>query len=584
MTRYSPAMAPSLATTFGFEFEMVLAFHENDLERIMMQNNIHAEIKKDLSKAEHVALLGRLGRRKHQAASQRSHFPSWALLTNEDDPVLVLDAYELPRSGLLRSYLMEPLLIAQGALQQSGCQTEVMGPAMLYPNHNQGSATRKSSEGVQNMFHGKLDYSKWTLVNDFSLTGATKAQLLAACPGRITTKNVGSWDSFGIELVSRFFQVAEKEENIAEMSRYLAALKGPTASEDADQDLDTHCSTLKSIFAGTHVHVGFNIDSVEKLREVFPVFQHLAYILISHDDLLTQLHPPHRSGEFTQQWKDIATQTAQLDGESEDQQASRTVQASEKAWNGWQEVCSNARRMAEKLGDDGKPYWADFRTAIFDAEERVDVDILAFAQKMQEYDFRTSRLRRGYQVNWSNIVEHVAFLKGRSKKPSKPTIEFRQYACSLDAVEIQHWVDLLFAIVRAAEAKAIQTTKVQSAEPVDGDTGYADRECSKYRKNRVWQPSDLDDFLGPELLNLPDREIAYWRERYSEYGGRDSLRVFPHVEHGFRENSKDGDNEEGSSVLADDGVQLGEPGRSDKAEAFAERSNLESDMDGLDIC
>ena len=36
-TRYPPVMAPSLAITFGVEFEMVLAFHEKELVRIMRQ-------------------------------------------------------------------------------------------------------------------------------------------------------------------------------------------------------------------------------------------------------------------------------------------------------------------------------------------------------------------------------------------------------------------------------------------------------------------------------------------------------------------------------------------------------------------
>ena len=462
---------------------------------------------------------------------------------------------------------MEPVFIAQDALQQNGCQSEVVGPAKLYPNDLQGNAAHRSPAEVQHAFQEELDYSEWVLMGDYSLTGATKAQLLAACPGRITKANVGSWDSFGIELVSRIFQVADKEPSIAEMGSYLAALEGSTTSEDARQDSDTHCSTLNSVFAGTHVHIGFNINGLEEVREAFPVFQHLAYIFISHEDLLTQLHPLLRSGECTKGWTEITARIPQLDGESEDQQAERTVEASEKAWRGWREVCSNAQWMADELKTDGKTYWADFRTAIFSEEDRKEASLLSLVQMMQEYFFRTNGFWRGYHVNWSNLVGHVAFLKGRSRTPSKPTIEFRQQACSLDAIEIQHWVDLLLAIVRAAEAKAIQNTKFQTAEPVD-DAQYADRECSKYRKNREWQSSDLDDFLGPELLNLPDQEIAHWRERYSKYGGRDSLRVFPQVERGLREISEDRDGEESLSDLEDDGVHLGEPDRSDESEAF----------------
>ena len=49
----------------------------------------------------------------------------------------------------------------------------------------------------------------------------------------------------------------------------------------------------------------------------------------------------------------------------------------------------------------------------------------------------------------------------------KLIIEFRQHACCLDAEEIQHWFDLLFAIVRVAEAKVAQAMKSGGHDPVD---------------------------------------------------------------------------------------------------------------------
>ena len=66
----------------------------------------------------------------------------------------------------------------------------------------------------------------------------------------------------------------------------------------------------------------------------------------------------------------------------------------------------------------------------------------------------------------------------RNKNPTKPTIEFRQHACSLDAVELRHWVDLLFAIVGLAQNKKDQ------ASPMAQHHRYAEREGNKYPKNR----------------------------------------------------------------------------------------------------
>src|SRR2546423_14883763 len=58
--------------------------------------------------------------------------------------------------------------------------------------------------------------------------------------------------------------------------------------------------------------------------------------------------------------------------------------------------------------------------------------------------------------------------------PIKPTIEFRQHACSLDAEEIQHWFDLLFAIVRVAEVKVAQVMKSGGHDPVDRKGDFAE--------------------------------------------------------------------------------------------------------------
>jgi hypothetical protein len=124
----------------------------------------------------------------------------------------------------------------------------------------------------------------------------------------------------------------------------------------------------------------------------------------------------------------------------------------------------------------------------------------------------TATTNRGYFVNWANLSNYRF---GETEDTStKPTIEFRQHACSLDAEEIQHCVDLLFAIIRVAEAKVAQVAKSGSREPVDRKGNFAEREGSKYRINDQWHRSTIGEFSGPELLCLSRTESEYWKTRY----------------------------------------------------------------------
>jgi hypothetical protein len=71
---------------------------------------------------------------------------------------------------------------------------------------------------------------------------------------------------------------------------------------------------------------------------------------------------------------------------------------------------------------------------------RIDL----FVEMLQYHS--TATTNRGYFVNWGNLSNYR--FGETEDTPIEPTIEFRQHACSLDAGEVQHWVDLLFAIVR----------------------------------------------------------------------------------------------------------------------------------------
>ena len=121
----------------------------------------------------------------------------------------------------------------------------------------------------------------------------------------------------------------------------------------------------------------------------------------------------------------------------------------------------------------------------------------------------------GYFTNWANLVNYQ--LGETQNKPIKPTIQCRLHACCLDSDELRHWIDLLFAIIRVAEAKAQQMTKFNSQDAVDPDATFAEREGNKCRINDRWHRGTAEESCGPELLGLDAAETEYWKSRYGLY-------------------------------------------------------------------
>ena len=490
--------APRLATTFGIEFECVLAFHESELRRVLEENAIEAAIQKDLLREEHAALLGN----RKQDSFRRSHFPSWALHVPADD--LTIDKLGMCSYGRLRPYFIEPLLIAQTALERGRCTTNVVGHSS-----QRSPIIHSAPQGKLVVLRQKdIDYEQWTLTYDISVPGATSSELYRNLPHLINQRNRREWDSWGIELVSRKFEYAQKNDAFQEVSRYLSTLKGYRSGT---------CAAFDSVWAGTHVHIGINVQSPKEISQskTMRVLQHLAYILVSNEDLLTQFHPLHRSGGLSEnQACKVLSPTLRLEGETEELQAERTASAATTAHSGYKDLGSNERVLASTAQYDKgaeKLAWSDMRNILFQENLRIQplVDMLQDTKKGDSTPYR------GYFVNWVNLINYR--FSDMSNKPVKPTIEFRQHACSMDRNELRHWVDLLSAAMRVAEARAEQMTKFDSEGAVDPDSTFAEREGSKYRINHEWHQSTVEELCGPELLDVDAADIEYWKGRYELY-------------------------------------------------------------------
>jgi hypothetical protein len=494
----APDMAPKLATTFGIEFECVLAFHESELYRVLEENNIVATVRKDLLREEHTALLGDRKRDSHR----RSHFPSWGLDVPADD--LAIDKLPMYSYGRLRPYFVEPLLIAQNVLKSGQCPTNVIGytapgPPIVHSGPQDNAVLLR---------HKDIDYDQWTLTYDWSIPGATNSELSQNVSHRIDELNRREWDSWGIELVTRKFNYTQKKEAFEEISHYLSTLKG---------DQSRNWAAFESVWAGTHVHVGLDIQAPKEISQpkIMRFLQHLAYILISYEELLSQLHPIHRSSDGRDHHTNRATSpTMRLEGETEDAQAERTARAAAAAHRSHKELGSNAEFVAasaQRAKGAEMLAWSDMRDILFQEKLRID----PFIEMLQDSSAAGTRTDRAFFVNFANLSNYR--FSETKDKPIKPTIEFRQHACSLDADEMQHWVNLLFAIMRVAEARVAQTTKFRSRDAVDEKASFAEREGSKYRINGQWHRSTIEEFCGSDLLDLDRVECEYWKRRYEMY-------------------------------------------------------------------
>jgi hypothetical protein len=120
-----------------------------------------------------------------------------------------------------------------------------------------------------------------------------------------------------------------------------------------------------------------------------------------------------------------------------------------------------------------------------------------------------------------NFANLWALAKGETPwKPIKPTIEFRQHACTLDVEVVRHWVTLLEAIVKVAAKKAAQSTQHNNLTALDPTRSFAEREASKYpvlsSSSLPWPCETMNDFCV-RFLGLDDEEGYYWQARYEQF-------------------------------------------------------------------
>jgi len=422
---------------------------------------------------------------------------------------------------------MEPLLMAKERLRQMELPCNVVGWAqpdgsnpfdqelsiIPFPNQPDNVLIRKNS----------LDYSRWTVTNDDTLIGALESQIRARLLELgIDEENWRFWDSHGIELVSPIFALAKKNEALRQIETLLGALSG-------DQSM-----ILPSVWASTHVHIGFDFTNSSDIST--DLFQHLIYVLLLHEDLISKCFPRSRSGIKVEDQEpaepdilddddddpDAEFEPPQPTAEEEAEASNNFVLATEAKYTGLGNVESNLqffRDQARLEPNDSSEEARHIGNMIFTEND----DIFDLIKKVQRPDSNQSEdgpRFRGYIYNFANLW---SFAKNESNwKPIKPTVEFRQHDCTTDVDAVKHWITFLEALVRVAGEKANQTTRYNSNTSLDSSKSYSAQQRDKYPSGeaigRPWPHDNMYRFCV-SFLGLDKGEAAYWQGRYDLHVG-----------------------------------------------------------------
>jgi hypothetical protein len=517
------------AITFGIEFEFVLAFQEETLY-FMREMGAIIDILKEYDHSKQKSLLKCEEKQNNGAylGGQRL-WPSWLLRVPDDDEAIANDAVrgtsmEEPDTNRVRRYSMEPLLVAKQALSNAGLNTvQVIGwmdkrqlrahcqecedPSRVMPiDHYNTSFGQYGNDVLLRGMDPK--YDRWTLTNDYTIVPVRRSVLRDRLAARgIMDPSV--WDSYGLELITRIMKFQELEASFEEIKQHFTALRA-----------QEHVDALESVWSTAHVHIGFNREAKADLS--FRFFQHVAFMLLCYENLITLCFPRRSSGIAVPMSDDHPAAAEEATQPAFTQAAARdandaVVKRLEENYTGADDVRSNHNYMCEWLASDlGKSAdeitWQNLRDEIFADNDNL-VHLMQYMQEPVENTNYEGQRSRSYMVNWCNI--YTIWAGETNFKNFKPTLEFRQHPCTIDADEIKHWVLLLQAVMKVAGDMVVTDTRYGTNEPLDQSRTYAEREGSKYPHAGL--PFGTVKAYVTQLLGLDETEGLYWENRFEKF-------------------------------------------------------------------
>ena len=346
--------------------------------------------------------------------------------------------------------------------------------------------------------HAKCDD---TLTHRWNLT-TEHAVVLPQNEHEMASWTDGDWcstdsvDFIGVELISPIMQAPDmylqrnlEGDSFQDLDRVIDALEGP--------------SDVPFVFlsrpenSSVHVHIGLKPGEDGPVDIPLEILKHLAWIVLSYEDIITLLHHPERRGFWGTKIRDHATSNRRAFQPLVDGKFPRYLHS-----------CDEALAY-----NPAQAFWQIFGTVGTHKE----------LQKVMSNDCTPDNPHfRNTFVNFSNIAP--VFQQGpevcrNGEEPFK-TVEFRQHCGTSDPDEIKEWIYFVTCLVRTAERKAKENADIKFEFcPFDDYTGYVnevlDREKAKYT-NVFHQPGRTLRELF-DLMELPIERRRYWWQRATHF-------------------------------------------------------------------
>lgn len=445
-----------LKLSFGVEFECVFTFHESLLTDHLKSTNTSTEIVKDLTDE----MRRDFRRCVIDYLPTRPQYMGWALTS----PVpLLLSGEKTPTGERLDKFGCRPYV------------DEILHVALplLPPNTDFHSL----------LYSGKRDtFSRWHVCEDTSIMGVSQKTLLANFGDRID--EIGTWDSHGLELVSRILEPSPAA--FEEIATYLTSLRGNAASLHGALATD-HC--------GMHVHVGLPPPNA-KLGEVLPSFdlptiQHLSYLLVMYESEISSLHPASRREGGILSGTDVATNLDEFYADAETR-----MTYDDDDWD-LESHGSQDDEAAPSLltppptppEDCEEPYYG---LSFSRAREMIFAPDMTMAKLVRMMCGTT----KGHIVNYQYLLrdEHCA-----------RTIEFRQHAGCLNEDDVRNWVEFLMKLVNKAYTMSQTVGVTLGGEGSWNGEGYPNVEDKRHG-------GGVAELLT--VLEVDETARGYWMQRY----------------------------------------------------------------------
>jgi hypothetical protein len=320
----------------------------------------------------------------------------------------------------------------------------------------------------------------------------------------------------GHELISRVlkaptqlgsFHQFTRAPSMHEIACYLRAIRGGP---------DDRWGAFVNESCGFHVHVARVPDAANEDAQIpLPVLQHLAYILVQYEDLISSLHPPSRRGLALNKTYVMPYVGSNL--------------------MGLRRSAHTCHRQQVDLEKARKKIFAHNMTIrrlglVMDTE--IQPELHADAEK--ELKNGPSENGKHYKTVLDTGYKFVNF--DRMDNPSyslqeDPTLEFRQHKGTLDFEEIAHWVHFVLSLVRAAERMAVigdpkapaskdakstngHETSAFKQETAERGLSFSTREGQKYKL----RPGKLSEQFRQlfDLLDFDKPTRKYWIQKWAE--------------------------------------------------------------------